>query len=153
MGTPCPAIIMPVWPVARKSAFMPRAFMHWVIDSAEYFLPIAQSVPTVSKRLPGRFSPVPIGRLSAGARTLTRRAPDDSAVATSSGNSSSRQCRPLTTSMPALAASPNTWIQRWLICPPAGATPMTILFTPCAFASSIDKSGTPKSTRQSSKRN
>ena len=31
--------------------------------------------------------------------------------------------------------------------------PMTILFTPCAFASSTDKSGTPKSTRQSSKRN
>ena len=53
--------MIPVWPVARKSASRPRDCSARAIASAVYFLPSAQSVPTVSSRFPLRFSPVPIG--------------------------------------------------------------------------------------------
>ena len=57
---------MPVWPVARKSTSVPRSANARAIDSAVYFLPSAQSVPTVSSRFPLRFSPVAIGIFSGG---------------------------------------------------------------------------------------
>ena len=61
IGMPDPAIMMPVWPLARKSASMPRALKASAMASAVYFLPSAQSVPTVSNRLPLRLRPVAIG--------------------------------------------------------------------------------------------
>ena len=61
IGMPPPAIMIPVWPVARKSASTPRAAKARAIASAVYFLPSAQSVPTVSRRLPLRLRPVAIG--------------------------------------------------------------------------------------------
>ena len=53
--TPSPAMKMPVWPVARKSALRPRARISFSSASAVNILPIEQSVPTVSSRLPGRL--------------------------------------------------------------------------------------------------
>ena len=44
--------MMPVWPVARNVASTPRCCIALVSASAVYFLPSAQSVPTVSSRLP-----------------------------------------------------------------------------------------------------
>ena len=61
IGMPLPAIMMPVCPVARKSAARPRSWKARASASAVYFLPSAQSVPTVSSRLPLRLRPEPIG--------------------------------------------------------------------------------------------
>ena len=72
---PRPEMKMPVWPVARKSASTPRARISFSIASAVYFLPTAQSVPTVSRRLPLRLRPVPGMNDSAGWRTSIRRRP------------------------------------------------------------------------------
>ena len=58
--------MIPVWPVARKSASSPRAANARAIASAVYFLPSAQSVPTVSRRLPLRLRPVPMGIFGGG---------------------------------------------------------------------------------------
>ena len=69
IGMPPPAIMIPVWPVARKSASTPAPLNARAIASAVYFLPSAQSVPTVSSRLPLRFRP---GR----DRDVRRRRPD-----------------------------------------------------------------------------
>src|SRR3546814_10508781 len=55
---PRPAIRMPVWPVARNSTSMPRRSNARASTSAVYFLPSAQSVPTVSRRLPPRLRPL-----------------------------------------------------------------------------------------------
>ena len=57
IGMPPPAIMMPVWPVARKSTSRPRFSKARAMASAVYFLPSAQSVPTVSSRLPARLRP------------------------------------------------------------------------------------------------
>jgi hypothetical protein len=66
---PRPEMKMPVWPVARKSASTPRARISFSIASAVYFLPTAQSVPTVSTRFPLRLRPVPGMNDCAGWRT------------------------------------------------------------------------------------
>ena len=58
MGMPLPEIMMPDWPVARKVAAAPAAASARVIARAVYFLPSAQSVPTVSTRRPVRLRPV-----------------------------------------------------------------------------------------------
>src|SRR2546421_562336 len=50
---------LPVWPVARKSALRPRRRISFSSASAVNILPIEQSVPTVSNRFPGRFTPFP----------------------------------------------------------------------------------------------
>ena len=52
-NTPSPTMKMPVCPVARKSACNPFARIASISASAVYILPIEQSVPTVSSRLPG----------------------------------------------------------------------------------------------------
>ena len=70
---PVPAIMIPVWPVARKSASMPRIFIARAIVSAVYFFPSAQSVPTVSNRLPVRLRPLAIGMLLGGVLTSISR--------------------------------------------------------------------------------
>ena len=53
--------------------------------SAVYFLPSAQSVPTVSRRLPLRLRPVATGMFGGGWRTSMSRRPSRSAAALSSG--------------------------------------------------------------------
>ena len=58
IGMPLPAIMIPVWPVARKSQSTPRSVKARAMLSAVYFLPSAQSVPTVSRLLPLRLRPV-----------------------------------------------------------------------------------------------
>ena len=106
IGMPPPEIRMPVWPVARKSASTPRAAKARASASAVYFLPSAQSVPTVSRRLPVRLRPVPhrdvraaaCGRRSAAGRSAPRRP----SVAASSA---SFACMPLTMSRPDSSAS------------------------------------------------
>ena len=52
MATPLPAIRMPVWPVARKSASTPRRRNSRSITSAAYFLPTEQSVPHRQEAFP-----------------------------------------------------------------------------------------------------
>ena len=49
-GETLPEIKIPVCPVARKSASKPCACISRANAKAVYFLPNAQSVPTVSKR-------------------------------------------------------------------------------------------------------
>ena len=51
-GTPSPVMRMPVWPVARKVAAMPRARISRSMASAVYILPTEQSVPTARQRRP-----------------------------------------------------------------------------------------------------
>ena len=75
METPSPAMKMPVWPVARKSAFSPRLRISFSSASAVYILPMEQSVPTVSMRLPLRFLPVPTAKSRVGWRTSNRLRP------------------------------------------------------------------------------
>ncbi len=58
MAMPDPEIMMPVWPVARNVAAIPRDCKFLASASAVYFLPRAQSVPTVRTRLPLRLRPV-----------------------------------------------------------------------------------------------
>ena len=60
-GTPWPVIRMPVWPVARNVAFMPRSCIAASIAIAVYILPTEQSVPTARQRLPVRFLPLAMG--------------------------------------------------------------------------------------------
>ncbi len=72
---PWPAIKIPVWPLARKSAARPRVRKARVSASAVYFLPSAQSVPTVSKRFPVRLRPLATGNPGGGWRTSISRRP------------------------------------------------------------------------------
>ncbi len=60
-GTPPPVMRIPVWPVARKVAAMPRARISFSIASAVYILPTEQSVPTARQRLPLRRLPSAMG--------------------------------------------------------------------------------------------
>jgi len=60
-GTPSPVIRMPVCPVARNDDFNPRARISLSMQSAVYILPMEQSVPTASIRLPVRFRPLAMG--------------------------------------------------------------------------------------------
>ena len=60
-GTPPPVIRIPVCPVARKVAAMPRARISRSIASAVYILPTEQSVPIASSRRPLRRLPSAIG--------------------------------------------------------------------------------------------
>ena len=76
MGMPAPTIIMPVCPVARKVEFIPALRMDLSNARAVYFLPTAQSVPTVKRRLPKRFIPVPTGRFFGGTRMSINRESD-----------------------------------------------------------------------------
>ena len=69
METPSPAMKIPVCPVARKSAFRPRRFISFSSASVVYILPTEQSVPTASRRLPGRLAPVPTSNSRVGWRT------------------------------------------------------------------------------------
>ena len=112
IGIPRPAIMIPVWPVARKSTSSPRSANARAIASAVYFLPSAQSVPTVSRRLPVR--------LQAGAdRDVRRRSADVDQLAAEPlaparrcpGMSASRECMPLTISRPASSACSSAGIQ------------------------------------------
>ena len=66
---------MPVWPVARKVQAMPRACISRSMASAVNILPTEQSVPTVSRRLPGRLTPVAMGKARSEKRASTRRVP------------------------------------------------------------------------------
>ena len=59
--TPLPAMKMPVWPVARKEAGIPRRCNSRSMARLANILPTAQSVPTVSRRLPARLAPVAMG--------------------------------------------------------------------------------------------
>ena len=60
-GTPPPVIRMPVWPVARKVAFIPRSRITRSMASAVYILPTEQSVPTARQRSPDLRLPLAIG--------------------------------------------------------------------------------------------
>ena len=67
-GTPSPVIRMPVCPVARNVAFIPRARISRSMQSAVYILPTEQSVPTARQRLPAP-------PLAVGDRIAVRRHP------------------------------------------------------------------------------
>ena len=135
IGMPSPAIMMPVWPVARNVAAMPRALSARVSASAVYFLPSAQSVPTVSTRLPVRCLPVATGNVPPTWRTSTRRRPARSAARTRRGKLVRRVCMPLTTSRPASSAASRSSSQCSGRLPPVGATPTTSDPAPLAAAS------------------
>ncbi len=122
---PPPEIRIPVCPVARKSTARPRALKARAIASAVYFLPSAQSVPTVSRRLPLRLEPVPQGMFGGGTRTSISRRPQRAAAAASAGTEPSFTCRPLTMSSPASSASTSSGTQVGPITPPVLAMPIT----------------------------
>src|ERR1041384_943143 len=91
-----PAIRRAVCPVARNVAFAPRRCSSRVIASAEYFLPTAQSVPTVKTRMPVRLRPLPMGRFGGGTRTSTRVAPPAAAASARPGTDPNLWCIPAT---------------------------------------------------------
>src|SRR5262245_42264612 len=122
---PLPAIRIPVWPVARKSASSPRRVNSRARTKAVYFLPSAQSVPTVSRRCPLRLRPDAIGIPAGGRRTSMRRRPRRRAAASSSRLSERRACMPLTMSSPASSASINAGSHSAFNVPPRLATPIT----------------------------
>ena len=84
---------------------MPRCRSARSRASAAYFFPTAQSVPTVSNRLPERLRPEPVGNLRGGTRTSSRRRPWRSAAARNAAKPARGVCRPLATSMPRSTAS------------------------------------------------
>ncbi len=90
MATPSPEIMIPVWPVPRKVAFMPRARISFSSASAVYFLPQEQSVPTVRTRLPLRFTPVAVAKRWVGWRTSKSRTPHRPAASAIAGTSPNR---------------------------------------------------------------
>src|SRR5688572_30788155 len=142
-GIPAPAIRIPVWPVARKSTSCPRRRNSRASISAVYFLPSAQSVPTVSRRLPVRLRPDAIGMPAGGRRTSMSRRPKRRAAASSSRLSDRRACIPLTISRPVSSASISAGIHSAFSVPPRLATPMTSDCAPRAYASAGFKLGRP----------
>ena len=152
MGIPDPAIRMPVWPVARKVASIPRSRIAAAKASAVYFLPKAQSVPTVSNLFPPRLTPRAIGISAGGTRTSINFAPDRCARSRTAGISPKRSCIPEATSSPRDSASSITLIIAVGIRPPTTAMPRTNVFAPCFSASSTLHSGTPRSTASSVRR-
>ena len=94
-----PAIMMPVWPVARNVALRPRARSSRSSASAVYFLPTAQSVPTVSRRRPARFAPVATRMSLGGTRMSTKSSAEFVGKrAASPGAALNLGCMPLTMS-------------------------------------------------------
>ena len=78
---------MPVCPVARKStATSALGELARQCAARVYFLPSAQSVPTVSRRLPDRLRPVAIGMLRGGVRTSISLRPRRSAACFNCGD-------------------------------------------------------------------
>ena len=69
---------------AAKFAASPRLCMLRSIASVVYILPTEQSVPTVSKRRPDRFTPVPTGILCVYSRASNNTRPLRAAAATMS---------------------------------------------------------------------
>jgi len=113
-----------------------------------YFLPWAQSVPTVSTRLPLRLRPVAAPNFKSLCRTSTSRTLRRAALCTRSGNDVSRVCRPLTTSSPASAAALSSATQWGGSAPPVGAIPTTMEPAPRAAAACGETRGRPKVTAQ-----
>ena len=150
---PRPEMKIPVWPVARKSASTPRLRNSFSIASAVYFLPTAQSVPTVRSRRPLRFLPVPGMNDCAGWRTSMRWRPLRFAAAAICGTPSSGSCSPEATSSPASSAETMVEIQDGAMKPPSLAMPMTSVRMPRALASAGVRSGRPRSTSQPGRRN
>ena len=146
MATPAPLMRMPVCPVARKVAAWPAASNARVSASAVYFLPSAQSVPTVSSRLPLRRTPVPTGKRSSLCRTSCSVRPQRAAVSRIASTEPSRVCMPLTMSSPASIASQIGAIHCGEILPPTGAMPISNERAPCATASAGVRRGKPMST-------
>ena len=145
---PLPAMRMPLCPVARKSTFMPRARISFSMASEAYILPTEQSVPTVSRRLPGRFSPVPTWKPRVGWRTSNRCRPCCSATAARLGTSARRPCRPAARSRPMMSAFSRISIQSCEITPPRLATPTTSVRAPAATALVSVISVSPRSALQ-----
>ena len=149
---PLPTIMIPVWPVALKSALRPRSVISFAMASAVYFLPTAHSVPTVSSLLPPRLIPLPTGRLAGGLRTSISETPALSAASASPGTSCSDECVPATISRPASTASKRLLVHSGGIIPPNPATPQTKDFAPAAAASAGVISGKSRSTPHPGKR-
>ena len=145
--------MMPVWPVARKVAYMPSSRIARCSASAVYFLPTAQSVPTINSRLPLRFLPLAAGMPAGGRRMSISRRPVRAAAAASSGTAANGMCMPLTMSNPASSASTSVAVHCGCRAPPTGATPMIRLRAPAAAASAGVISGSPRSATQPGKRN
>ena len=101
---------------------------------AVYFLPRAQSVPTVRSRRPERFKPDAIGIPAGGVRTSNSRRLYLSAADCKPGRLDSRMCMPDTRSSPASRASRSAPYQLGGMWPPALATPITMLRAPRAAA-------------------
>ncbi len=143
IGMPLPAIMMPVWPVARKVTSRPRAARPRPSASAVYFLPSAQSVPTVRMRRPARGLPLAMGISAGGVRTSIRRRPWRTAASFSTANWSRRTCMPETMSRPAASASASAGTQLAGMLPPGAATPMTMAVAPFAAACLAVSAGRP----------
>jgi hypothetical protein len=139
IGMPPPAIKMPVWPLARKSTATPRARSARVNASAVYFLPNAQSVPTVSKRRPERRAPLATGIFAGGVRMSISRRPNLAAVSRNGSTCASLTCIPDTRSSPASSAPTRAGTQAPGIRPPGAATPITSELAPrlCAWRALI----------------
>ena len=140
-GTPSPVIRIPVWPVARKLDFNPRAFISASMASAVYIFPTEQSVPTARQRLPLRFTPLAMGYCTFGTRTSCRLRPVALATATKSGSSRNRLCNPEARSNPSSRAAIKTFFHAGEITPPRLATPITRVSAPAARASAKVISG------------
>ena len=127
-------------------AFLPCSLSSRSIARAVYFLPSAQSVPTVSSLLPGRFLPFPTGMFFGGTRTSISETPYFSAALASSSMSFSLVWTPATMSKPKDIASIKISFQAFGIAPPITAVPISRLLAPALAADSRLCSGSPRST-------
>ena len=116
--------------------------------SAAYFLPTAQSVPTVSSRLPRRLRPVPVRRSLGARRTSTSRLPERAAASATAGRLPSGVCMPLATSKPSSSACASVACQVSGSRPPGLTAPTTSVRAPRLPASGTDSSDTPRSAPQ-----
>ena len=146
---PPPAIRMPVCPVARNVASTPRAWNARASASAVYFLPSAQSVPSVSRRWPVRGRPDATG-MPRGRLPHVDQAPPESLggfaqhgeVAQPRMHAADRGRGPLPSLRPARRATTGG------MNPPALATPITIACAPAACACAGVRNGRPVRDRR-----
>ena len=126
IGMPPPAIMMPVWPVARKSASMPALAQTRGRARARCIsCPSAQSVPTVSSRLPLRLRPVAIGMPGGGVRTSISRRPSRSAASAQLRDVGKPHVHAADEVEPGLERLDQRGKPRRRMTPPALATPIT----------------------------
>jgi len=131
---------------------MPRSRIVFSTARDVNIFPTEQSVPTVSRRRPGRFVPLATSKVSVGWRTSYSLRPCSCARLESVSISVSLLCRPDATSKPMTSAFSSVARQDGGITPPRLATPTITVLHPAAWACSKVISGRPRSALQPSRR-